>query len=433
MIEHLRRGQLLLQQGRHAQAEGELRLYLADRPEDGFAHALLSLCLTRQEKFDPAEEEARLAITLSPAVALGHHVHGVVLYERRRYEEAQRAIDEALRLDPTDGGLFALRGAIALQTYDWAGALQAAEQGLEIEPENVECINVQAQALIKLGRKAEATRSIAAALAQQPDNSYTHANNGWAKLHESKPKEALEHFREALRLDPENDWAKAGMVEALKARNIIYRLMLSWFLWMSRLSPRVRVGVILGGYFGAQFLRGLRDQMPAIAPFITPLIIAYSVFALMTWISNPLFNLLLRTNRYGRYALSDEQRLASTWFGICFATAIVGLTLGIACDFAPVLSLPGLVLFVTGLVAAGLLIPVSAIWSCDRGWPRNAMIAYTIGLGLFGLFALGGGPLLVVLGNRPRATADNLAQFFVLGVFASQFVAMGLSSARTTR
>ena len=59
-------------------------------------------------------------------------------------------------------------------------------------------------------------------------------------LHQAQPKAALEHFREALRLDPNLQYAQAGIVEALKARNPIYRWMLGYFLWMGRLSDRAK-------------------------------------------------------------------------------------------------------------------------------------------------------------------------------------------------
>ncbi|MDB5311521.1 MAG: tetratricopeptide repeat protein [Gemmataceae bacterium] len=46
---------------------------------------------------------------------------------------------------------------------------------------------------------------------------------GWALLHARQPAEALTHFREALRLDPTNEWARDGLIEALKARYWVYR------------------------------------------------------------------------------------------------------------------------------------------------------------------------------------------------------------------
>src|SRR6185436_9021657 len=111
-----------------------------------------------------------------------------------------------------------------------------------------------------------------------PENAFTHANQGWTYLNKGEPKKALEHFRESLRLDPANEWARHGIVEALKARNIIYAVMLKYFLWMARLSRGARWGIILGGYFGIQLLASMARSNPAIAPWILPLRILYITF-----------------------------------------------------------------------------------------------------------------------------------------------------------
>jgi len=109
-----------------------------------------------------------------------------------------------------------------------------------LDPEHAGCLNLRAMAEVKLGRKAQAAATIEAALARDPENAGTHANRGWTYLEESDPGRALEHFREALRLDPENEWAREGMVEALKARHGVYRLVLRCFLWMQKLGESAR-------------------------------------------------------------------------------------------------------------------------------------------------------------------------------------------------
>lgn len=431
--ENLARARLLMQQDRFPQAEGELRLHLANEPEDGTAHALLAFCLLRQEKLDPAEASARQAVALEPTESFSHRILGMVLLERNDFTGAQQAIEEATQLNPIDADLYALRGVIALQRSKWQEALTAAEQGLEYEPDNLDCINVQAQALVKLGRKAEAARTIDGALAQAPDNSYTHANQGWAMLHQNQPRQALEHFREALRLDPENAFARAGMVEALKARNILYRGMLSFFLWMARLPPKVQIGVVIGGFLGMRVLGQIGRANPSFEPFIMPILIVYGIFALLTWIADPLFNLLLRLDRFGKHALSPEQRIGSTVFGLTLAVALMG---GLA---ALVTGLTGVadILFVLGLVTAivfGLaLIPVAVIWRCQKGWPRLTMGLYSVGFIALGLFAFLIMPVLAAMKVVADNAPDTLQSIFFFGVLASQFLGNFLVMARPKR
>ncbi len=119
------------------------------------------------------------------------------------------------------------------------------------------------------------------------------------------------------------EWAQVGIVEALKARFLIYRVMLGFFLWMGRQSSVAQWAVILGFVFGQKLLAGLKEAVPALAPFITPILILGFAFLLMTWIASPLFNLTLRFNRFGRLALSREQKTQSNWIGACFCLAVV--------------------------------------------------------------------------------------------------------------
>ena len=176
-------------------------------------------------------------------------------------------------------------------------------------------------ALVQLGRKDEAAATLGSALADDPENALTHANQGWALLHRGDHARALEHFREALRIDPELEWARAGIVEALKARHLIYRLMLRFFLWMGRQSRVAQWVVILGFVFGRKILADLRAVPSGWRRSSCPMLALSFAFLLLTWISSPLFNLLLRFNRFGRLALSREQRIESSWIGGCFLLA----------------------------------------------------------------------------------------------------------------
>lgn len=432
MIQHLQRAELLLQQQRYDGAEGELRLYLAENPEDGYAHGLLAVALLRQEKYEPAEQEARLAIGHAPTSALSHYVLGCILLERRKLAEAEQAIDAAIALDPNQADFHAMRGGLALQRYQWQKALEAAEEGIRCEPDHLDCINIRAQALVKLGRQEEASRTLGEALAQAPDNSDTHANQGWSLLHQNQPKQALEHFREALRLDPENEFARIGMVEALKARNLVYRGMLQFFLWMARLPPRFQFGVVIGGFIGSRLLKQMAAANQALAPLVMPIIVVYAIFAVMTWVADPLFNLLLRVDRFGKYALSDDQRTGSTVFGLTLAITLVGALAWLAGELLAVPILVGLG-FVLAFVFGLSLIPVSIIWKCDAGWPRWTMGLYTLGLIGFGLATFLVLPVALAIGGGSEGIAANFVSMFLFGVVASQFLANGLLMVRPRR
>jgi tetratricopeptide (TPR) repeat protein len=392
MRKHLDRALMLLNQSRPDLAEQELRQALGADPDDGIAHALLALCLAQRKAYAEATEEAEAAVHLAPDHPFPHYVLASVLHERHRDDEAAAAVREAIRLNPEDADAFALLASIRFQQRDWEGARRAAERGLRIDPENDRCANLRAMALVKLGRRAEAEAAIEGALARDPENAVTHANQGWVWLERSEPQKALEHFREALRLNPTLEWARAGLIEALKARYLIYRLMLRYFLWMAKLSAGARWGIILGGFVGFRVLRGAANANPELAPYLWPLLGAYLAFVVLSWIADPLFNLLLRVNRFGRLALSREEIIASNWIGACLAGGLAALGVGLATGSDTAL----LVALSFGL----LIIPLSATFNCAEGWPRTIMALYTAGLAACGLLALGlflaDSPLMVV-------------------------------------
>lgn len=419
---HLQRGLLLFQQSRHEMAEQELRRALADDPNQPLAHGLLALCLVARKSFQEATSAAQQAIHLAPDLPFAHRALAVVWYERNRLREAEASIREAIALDPYRPEQFGLLAAIKFGQRQWQAALEAAEQGLAVDPEDVECINHRAQALNKLGRTSGAAEALESALAQAPENDDAHANMGWTRLQQGRDREALEHFREALRLNPGSDSARAGIVEALQSRNPVYRLILTYFLWMSRLTGRAQWGVVIGAYVGYRVLSSVAKNSPDLAVWIQPLLWLYIAFVVLTWIGVPVFNLLLRLNRFGRLALSRDQIVASNWVGLSLLTALLLFIAGLILSSTEVL--------VTALVFGLLVIPVAATFRLHQGWPRNMMALYTGALLLCALAGSSAMFLTTKADDRADRTAGVLLLIFFLGIFVSQFVANALAQQR---
>lgn len=236
-------------------------------------------------------------------------------------------------------------------------------------------------------------------LARGPENALSHTVQGWNYLESNRPREALESFRTALRLDPDLDYAKRGMVEALKARNWLYRILLQYFLWMGRLSGRAQWGVVLGLYFGSRLLLAAAKSYPALEPFVLPIIVLYVIFCVLTWIAQPMFNLILRLNRFGRYALSKQQIVASNWFGGFLAAAVVFAVVGLGCGFWPATALA---------IWFGLMLQPLALSMQAPTKRRPWFLAAAALLGCIGLAGL----LLVGLESP---SARNILGIFVFG------------------
>ena len=379
MNEHIERGRVLIQQHRADLAEGELRLGLAQDPQDAWGHVLLSTCLRISKRPAEALDEARRAIHVDPEMPLAHYCHARALDDLERFDEAHAAIDEAIRLDPLDADYHSAKGGLFYQQRSWADARRCAERGLAQDPENVDCHNLLSLSLVKLGLKTEAVDAARQALARAPENAGAHAVQGWNYLEQGLPDQALEHFREALRLDPTLEAARSGMVEAMKARYLLYRWMLRYFLWMGKLSGAAQWGVIIGLVVGSRILRAVLDANPSLAPVLVPLALLYFAFFYMSWVADPLSNLLLRLSKFGRYALSVEEVRATNWFGAFLALALAGALAGaVTHDMRAVLF---------AAWAASMTIPAAIAFRPENRRSRSLPIL-AVTLGLVGLGAL---------------------------------------------
>jgi tetratricopeptide (TPR) repeat protein len=373
-IQLIRRAQLLIQQDRYLLAEEQLRLALAEGSETATAHALLALCLLERFEFDAAAAEAQQAIHDAPDAALGFYALASVQYKQNRLNDAQATIAEAIRLEPWNAEHFSILSSIEADRYHWPAALAAAEQGLECDPDHVHCNNLRAFTLVNLGRKAEAGQSIGATLAKSPEDAVTHANQAWTLLHQQQPIEAATHFREALRLDPNLEWARQGIIEAMKARFFLYRWLLTWFLWLTRFPPKFQLALMLGLIFGRTLLANLLQMVPLLEPLAMPLTIAYVLFVWMTWTASSLFNLVLRLDSFGRLVLNPSERLESTLVGVC-------LVLCLLCGSSALFFVPGLAFmtWTAGMLYLGLMLPLIAAFRQPAG-RRGWIAAYAAGV-----------------------------------------------------
>jgi tetratricopeptide (TPR) repeat protein len=417
MTAHYDRALVLYQQSRYDLAEQELRQELAIEPNNDSAHALLALCLCGRKEYEAATREAEEAVRLAPDASFSHYALARALYHQDHLREAERVVREALALAPWDGDCYALLASICFDERRWADALEAAEQGLAFDDaEHPGCVNLRAMALVKLGRRAEAGATLGDALQRDPEDALTHANQGWTLLEQRQPEKALEHFREALRLEPNLEWAREGIVEALKARNWLYRQMLRYFLWMRRLSQRAQWGVLVGLLVAQNVLRSALP--PALEPLGEILFWCLIVFAILTWTADPLFNLLLRLNRLGRLALSRQQIWASNCVGACLLLALAALVgWAVSEDFRFAMA---------ALVSACLVLPVAGSFKCPAGGRRVVMASYTILLAAMGFGALGIAAFIEQMPREIQGLAVALFKIlffgFLLGTVASTWL-----------
>ena len=412
MNPHYLRGQLLQDQGRHSDAERELRLALMAAPDDARAMSLLAACLGDQGKHDEAVATAQQACGLAPDDALAHYMRARALLLAGRSRDARDAAAEAIRLAPEDDDCHTLKASAHLDCGEKEEALAAAEEALALNAENTGAANLRAMALVRLGRKQEAAGTVAYALEREPENHLSHANQGWNELHLNNPGKAKEHFAEALRLNPDFEYARQGMLEALKAANPVYRGMLAYFLWMGRQSARMQWAFVFVTLFAQRALRALAQSSPVLGAILVPVLVLFYVFIYLSWVASPMFNLLLRFNRFGRLVLSADERRGSNWFGAAFFAAL-GATAAMLCGWDP-----GLVLALVCVVAS---VCVAAVFSARK---RTRTILACVSAALFA-YGIGGWALIFFTKMQVNAFGYGLS--FMLAFVGFQFLSMILT------
>ena len=371
--------EILMQQKKYAEAERILKDLLAqDSNNVGFL-ALLSELNLQQDRLGNAHSLINNAIGIAPDAAYLYHTKSRINLGLHDYNEAEKSVRTAIELDANDADFLALLAHIRLERKDFKESLSLADRALGIDSENLLALNTRSTALLKLDRHEDSFQTIHGALREDPNNAYTHANYGWNLLEKGDHKKALEHFREALKNDPSHNYARAGMAEALKASNPVYKLFLKYAFFMQNLTAKYQWAVIIGFYFGVRFLRSIAQSNEQLQPFLVPLIIALSIIAFSTWVIDPISNLFLRFNRYGQFLLDKHEKMSSNLVAMAFALFVVGL-LGYVFTSDDRL-------LVIGAYGFGMMVPLSVIFNPSKY--KYAMVIYGIAMAVIGIVAIG--------------------------------------------
>ena len=322
--EQIERIELLINSKRYDLAQTQLQQLLTENADDSYLYYLLSNIKYNQNFYDNAQELINTSISLDPDYGFYFYFKACIHLADERYSEVENLLLTAISLEPETAEFKAKMAQYKLLKKEFEIALSYANQSLANDPENILALNMRSTALLKLNRKEESFATIEGALREDPEDSFTHANYGWSLLENGNHKKALVHFRDALRYNPNNYNAQSGMVEALKASNILYRGYLKYVFFMEKLSQKGQWIFILGFYFGTKLLRTLGEKVPALEPYIFPIIVLLALFAFSTWIITPLSNLFFRLNPYAKFLLDKNEMLSSTFVGISLLASIGG-------------------------------------------------------------------------------------------------------------
>ena len=407
MSGRIERAGLLLSQSRHDAALEELGHAFAEDPDDPHAHAMASLVRLSMGDIPEAREHARQTIAAEPDLAIGHYALAQTFLAGNRLPEAREAAELALALDVESVSSYELLATIHLAAKDYDEAVSVADEGLLVDPQDTGCMNVRAQAMARRGDAAQASASLREALQEDPDDDHTHTSLGWSLLHEGDHEAATQHFAEALRIDPENEWAREGLTTALKAKNGLYRLALKWYLWVGSMSSGMQWGLIIGLWLLFRFSRGIGEANPALAPWLLPLQILYGAFCALTWLAEPIFDMLLLFDERGRIALRPRAKRGAIAVTAMMAFGVLNLVLYFTVG---AWQTSGLLYAILALITCA---PLYAAFSVAPGWPTA--VAMLASLALVGIqLAIFGISLAIQFGSGPADGLDALRALLLL-------------------
>ncbi|MCK7591779.1 tetratricopeptide repeat protein [Subsaxibacter sp. CAU 1640] len=305
---NLERGIQFFEMGRYKDSIPYLLAAISDDNDNYLAKYLLAQCHFQNNDIDKALQQSIDLRSEEPNHDGIYLLLSQIYLHKDNSKEAELMIDKAIELNPYEENHFGQKAYVLINKKKYEQALEYANEGLKIDSKSTFCLNARTTALTKLNRKSEVSETINSLLHDNPDNAYSHANAGWSYLENNNRKKAFEHFKEALSLNPNLDYARSGMSQAVKSKNWVYNLYLRYAFWISNKSTKNQWLVIIGIYLVYRFsLKVLTASGLTYLAF--PLIILYLLFALGTWIMDPLSNMILMFDKFGKYLLDEQEKL----------------------------------------------------------------------------------------------------------------------------
>ncbi|MEG0449214.1 MAG: tetratricopeptide repeat protein [Lysinibacillus sp.] len=234
-----------------------------------------------QDNFNEAEEQLMESMNLGYDGEFVYYVLGHIYMETERWQEAEEAFLEVLQLDPNDAVTHASYASLMKRTGHRKKAKLLIEKALELEPENAYVLrrhfilegmnSSREQQILSLEQYINSDDSELSKLLHLGVNASFRGNT----------KEAKEHFRQAFLLKPEDK----ELLSILEDIEIAAHPLLLPNRIMERLGGAAGLWVIGVGMTFLLFKLGFEDLGVLWVQ-------CYVVFALYTWVSEPLVKML---------------------------------------------------------------------------------------------------------------------------------------------
>jgi tetratricopeptide (TPR) repeat protein len=206
--------EVLMHQGKRAEAAGINEQILKDNPNDPDAKSLDASLRLDKGDILRALAELQQVVTQSPNNPVAHFNLGRAYAMRREWEQARQQFAKAIEIR---GDYLAARLAMAqllAARGEFDASINAAQQALSVDPNNITARLIQTAALINLKRFSDAHAMLDSLLARTPNSPDILFQQAALDLVENKYKEAETTFRKVYDLNPANPRGLLGLTEA---------------------------------------------------------------------------------------------------------------------------------------------------------------------------------------------------------------------------
>jgi tetratricopeptide (TPR) repeat protein len=215
------------------------------------------------------------------------YLKGFMLRGMGKFKQALESLDEAIRIDPENANYHSEAAMNYLASGKGKEALKSSEIALGLDPDEAGIWSNHAKVLYYTDKSNEALVAIDKALELDPEDADVHMTKGMILADQKDFAKSIEYYREALRIDPQSDWARKGYLDALRARNPAYKVLVD--------VMNAKVPVF---YFGHVFV---------LLALVVMSVMIGTIGQIVKFMAPHLLNVMLSFDPQGKHALDDQE------------------------------------------------------------------------------------------------------------------------------
>lgn len=300
--------ELLIEMQHYDVAINQIKASLEKNPNDDYLYSLWAWIEIQNKRYLNGEKLCKKALQLNAESYEAKYYLTCDYIDSEKYDQALGLLKDLLKDVPEEPSLYYLLATTYFGKDIYDKALKAINKALYYDSNKSEYLVTKSRIYRFMNQPGRADFYANMALEKSPDAADAVVEKGWRAIDDNKPAEAKEFFVQAMSIDPTNEYAKEGMKYALKAENWFYNLFFRFSLFMQALTRSKRALLWLGIMFAVTLFQGIATKL-----FLLGGMVGLAYFLLIVFVStiDPLSNLLLATNPYGRHVLRKEDFLRS--------------------------------------------------------------------------------------------------------------------------